>query len=301
MATVNQVGVGLSGSSGSGAFAGTTSPVFVTPALGTPSSGTLTNCTGLPVAGGGTGLSAVTAHYLMIGNGTSALTLLAPSATVGLPLLSAGASADPAYGVTPVVGGGTGVNTWTTYSIVFSNTAATTNLVSSPNGVGTSGQYLKSQGASAYPAWSLVDYPTSVTGQLGFIATGGTTDINPAATCVFPTEVWDSSNAYNTGTGEFTVPKAGKWFISGEIVTNSYTVGTGGQQNIQIFKNGGSIAITNTWFSSFTGSSCIAVSGIFDLALNDVITINAFANNGGATTTLNNGVYNFFNGFWLSS
>lgn len=46
MTTVNQVGVGLSGSSGSGSFAGTISPTFVTPVLGTPSSGTLSSCTG---------------------------------------------------------------------------------------------------------------------------------------------------------------------------------------------------------------------------------------------------------------
>ncbi len=53
MATINAVGVSLFAQSGTGAFAGTTSPVFVTPALGTPSSGVLTNATGLPV---GTGL-----------------------------------------------------------------------------------------------------------------------------------------------------------------------------------------------------------------------------------------------------
>lgn len=35
------------------------SPTFTTPALGIPASGTLTNCTGLPVAGGGTGLTAL--------------------------------------------------------------------------------------------------------------------------------------------------------------------------------------------------------------------------------------------------
>ena len=51
MATINNVGNGLSGESGTGAFAGTTSPTFVTPALGTPSSGNLSNCTGLPVSG----------------------------------------------------------------------------------------------------------------------------------------------------------------------------------------------------------------------------------------------------------
>lgn len=47
----------ISDETGSGALVFATSPTLVTPALGTPSSGTLTNCTGLPVAGGGTGAS----------------------------------------------------------------------------------------------------------------------------------------------------------------------------------------------------------------------------------------------------
>ena len=42
---------------GSGALVFATSPTLVTPILGTPTSGTLTNCTGLPVGGGGTGAS----------------------------------------------------------------------------------------------------------------------------------------------------------------------------------------------------------------------------------------------------
>ena len=41
----------LTDETGSGALVFATSPTLVTPALGTPSSGTLTNCTGLPVAG----------------------------------------------------------------------------------------------------------------------------------------------------------------------------------------------------------------------------------------------------------
>lgn len=50
----------------------------------------------LTVANGGTGLAAITAHNLIIGNGTSAATLLAPG-TTGFALTSAGASADPAW------------------------------------------------------------------------------------------------------------------------------------------------------------------------------------------------------------
>lgn len=61
----------LSDETGSGAAVFATSPTFVTPLLGTPTSGVLTNCTGLPVAGGGTGNSTFTA-YSVICAGTTA-------------------------------------------------------------------------------------------------------------------------------------------------------------------------------------------------------------------------------------
>jgi len=50
------------------------------------------------VGGGGTGQTSLTSHYLLIGNGSSAVTMLAPSATSGVPLISQGSSSDPAYG-----------------------------------------------------------------------------------------------------------------------------------------------------------------------------------------------------------
>lgn len=50
MANTNAVGNTLTGVTGSGTFVGATSPTLVTPALGTPSSGNLANCTGYPGA-----------------------------------------------------------------------------------------------------------------------------------------------------------------------------------------------------------------------------------------------------------
>jgi hypothetical protein len=62
-------------------------PVVQNGALGTPSSGTLTNCTGLPVAGGGTGAATLTG--VLTGNGTSAVTA---SAVTNHGVVVAGAS-----------------------------------------------------------------------------------------------------------------------------------------------------------------------------------------------------------------
>lgn len=68
MATNNAVNVSLTGQSGTGAFAGTTSPVFVTPTLGTPVSGNLINCTGYPAVTSVSGAGLATGTVTSTGN-----------------------------------------------------------------------------------------------------------------------------------------------------------------------------------------------------------------------------------------
>ena len=61
---VGSGGTGVTTSTGSGNNVLSTSPTLVTPVLGTPSSGTLTSCTGLPISTGVSGLATGVATFL---------------------------------------------------------------------------------------------------------------------------------------------------------------------------------------------------------------------------------------------
>lgn len=106
----------------------------------------------LAVARGGTALASITAHNLIIGNDAGTPALLAPSATSGIPLVSQGAAADPAYGTAVVAGGGTGNTTFTAYSVICAGTTAT-GAFQNVSGLGTSGFVLTSNGAGLLPTW----------------------------------------------------------------------------------------------------------------------------------------------------
>lgn len=70
-----QLATALTDETGSGANVFATSPTLVTPILGTPTSGTLTNCTGLPMTTGVTGILAGTNGGTGVNNGASTITI----------------------------------------------------------------------------------------------------------------------------------------------------------------------------------------------------------------------------------
>lgn len=101
----------LSDETGTGAAVFATSPTLVTPILGTPTSGTLTNCTGLPVSTGVSGLGTGVATALGVAVGSA-----------GGPVTNGGALGTPSSGTltnctglpvsTGVSGLGTGIATF---------------------------------------------------------------------------------------------------------------------------------------------------------------------------------------------
>ena len=120
-----------------------------------------TGLTGIiPVANGGTGISNIPANNLIYGNGTSPVSLLAPSGTTGTILMNTSAGAPtwktlttlPATsGILPIANGGTNTSSiGAAGAIIYSN-----GTQQASTAVGTAGQFLVSNGPAA-PGFGLL-------------------------------------------------------------------------------------------------------------------------------------------------
>ena len=122
-------------------------------------------------------LTGLTAHNVLLGEGTATVGLVAPSATSGIPLISQGAAADPVFGTAVVAGGGTGDTSFTAFSVICGGTTST-GALQNVSGVGTANQVLTSNGAGALPTWQNASASGAVT---QFTLDAGTTPITPSS------------------------------------------------------------------------------------------------------------------------
>lgn len=233
----------------------------------TKNSTTLTiNATGGGGGGGNVTGSSLTANAVVVGAGSSAISVLASLGNSGAPLLSAGAGAPPAFGalnlaggsnivtgITPVANGGTGANTLTANSVITGNGTGAVTFVAP----GTSGNVLTSNGTAwlSQPSAGGMGGNYTVTGNV--VASSGNVTINSGTNfdiVLDPggTGVTSIVGAGNT-TGNFTVGDS-------LVVTNNATFGNLTTTNLTI--SGaitGTIGVTNGGTGRATGTTAYSL------------------------------------------
>ena len=223
---------------GSGSNVLATSPTLVTPVLGTPSSGTLTNCTfptlnqntsgtaaglsaTLVATSGGTGQSSYAVGDILYASTTTALSKLADVAT-GNAIISGGIGAAPSYGkialtthvsgTLPVANGGTGI------------TAIGTGVATALGvNVGTAGAFVVNGNALGTPSSGTV---TNLTGTAS-ININGTVGATTASTGAFTTVTATGGvDKLTSATGVVSVAAATAPSVGQVLMATSSTVAT---------------------------------------------------------------------------
>lgn len=161
-----------------------------------------------------------TNHNVLVGATSNGITNVAPSSTSGIPLVSNGSSADPSFTTAVVAGGGTGVTSFTAYSVICGGTT-TTGALQNVSGVGSSGQVLTSNGASALPTWQTLPIYT-------YVGVSNNYSVLATDTIVGVTSTASTYTMTLPNTGLFT----GKYWVikdeSGGCSTNNITISGNG-------------------------------------------------------------------------
>lgn len=122
------------------------------------------------MTGTSTGNTTYTAnnHGVVVSGTGNAMTVIAPNASTAFPFVSGGASANPAWSLLTVPGGGSGASTFTAHGILLGEGSSAFDV----SGAGTSGQAFLSGGASADGAYGTLGVGAGGTGLTSGISGG---------------------------------------------------------------------------------------------------------------------------------
>lgn len=231
-------------------------PIFSTATVPGGGTGAVT-LTGLLIGNGTSPITGnpITNHDVLVGGASNAVTSVAPSATVGVPLVSAGAAADPAFGTAVVAGGGTGATTLTAHGVLLGE--GTSAVVATT--AGTNGQVLLGS-TGADPAFGTLTSTTGVTftggaASLAINISGGGFSANSVAGTTQALSVQNSYIANNAGATVFTLPATAA--VGSMILICG---GTGNSAGWAIAQNAGQTIHKGDGTSSTTGVTGTATS-----------------------------------------
>ena len=263
-------GTGVTISTGSGSVVLSNSPVLVTPALGTPSSATLTNATGLPISTGVTGLGTGVAN--MLSTPSSANIIAAVTDETGSGALVFGTA--PSVSSLTVASGGANI----TGNLVANSSGATAGEVRIVEPNGSEYTALRAQAQTSNITYTL-PAADGTSGQL--LSTNGSGALSWASV-----SGWGlTGNSITASTAALgAAPAGGSWL--GTTNSAALSIATNNSTRMIIASLGGiSMGSTLTVNDLITGNNGATISGTLTVnnGINAATTINTGTSTGAVT------------------